>query len=67
MQNSNFKNWRGERQETAALESAFETGVNRSDNDKLRLWKQNLYREKIVIEENAEDAWVRGGIPMSLI
>ena len=40
---------------------------SRSDNDKLLIWKQDLYREKMVIEEKAEDTWMRGGIPMSLV
>ena len=40
---------------------------SRSDNDELLIWKQDLYREKMIIEEKAEDTWMRGGIPMSLV
>jgi len=40
---------------------------SRSDNDKLLIWKQDLYRTKMVIEQKEKDAWVRGGIPMSLV
>ena len=40
---------------------------SRSDNGKLLVWKQDLYRAHMVIEQNEEDAWVRGGIPMSLV
>jgi hypothetical protein len=41
--------------------------ISRSDNDKLLLWKQDLYRAKMVIEQKAENTWVRGGIPMRLV
>lgn len=39
-----FQNWRVERQETAALESALAKGISGNDNDIILLWTQRLYR-----------------------